>query len=317
MPVKKVRIVVVGSLIYDCVAWADRLPKVGEAVIGTKTGFFCGGKGANQAVQAAKLGAEVYFIGKLGADREGEILLNNLKQNGVHTDYVKVDSQYKTGIACIHVDKNGNNTIILSSDSNEHITPEEILVAEEIFKDTDIVLTQLEINLPVVYSTLRLAKKYGKTTVLNTAPPQKITADYYQYADYITPNETEAEYFTNINRKDYDIAAWCPKVCREFRKLGVKAIIITLGKMGAYFSDGSHEDFFPTFDVKPADTTGAGDAFNGAFSVKIGEGAELVKALNYANAAGALAASRFGAQSSLATKEEVENLVQNGRYLKI
>jgi ribokinase len=301
MPQKKVRIVVLGSIFYDCVVWADRLPKKGETVVGYKNGFFCGGKGANQAVQAAKLGAEVYMISKVGRDNEGEILLNNLRENGVNTDYVKIDENYKTDICCINVDKNGDNTLVIVPDASKSLQPEDVLCAEEILKTADIFLTQLEINPEVVEFALRLAKKWDRKTVLNPAPPRDIPVGLFKYADYITPNIE--------NNKD--LSTWCDEVGKKLLGLGSKSMIITLGKKGAYFTDGTRCSILPTFDVVPVDTTAAGDAFNAALSVKLGEGATIEEALKYANAAGSLAASKEGAQASLSTREEVEALIKN------
>lgn len=311
---KKVRIVVLGSILYDCVVWADRLPKRGETVIGYKSGFFCGGKGANQAVQAAKFGAEVYMIGKVGCDDEGRLLLNNLKETGVNTDFIKIDDKCRTDTCCIHVDKNGENAIIIASDAGKHIQPKDVLCAEEIIKTADVFLTQLEVNPETVGLALRLAKKWDKTTILNPAPPRDIPVEFFKYADYITPNETESEFFANIEN-DKDVGAWCNKVGKKLQSLGSKSVIITLGKNGAYFTDGTICSILPTFDVIPIDATAAGDAFNAVFAVMIGEGASIEEALKYANAAGSLATSKAGAQSSLSTRDEIEALVKNGVLL--
>ncbi len=314
MSEKKVRIVVLGSILYDCVVWADRLPKKGETVVGYKNGFFCGGKGANQAVQAAKLGAEVYMISKVGRDNEGQILLNNLKENGVNTDFIKIEDNCRTDTCCIHVDKNGDNAIMIATDAGKHIQPEDVLCAEEIFKTADVFLTQLEVNPETVEFALKLAKKLDKVTILNPAPPRDISVELFKYADYITPNETESEFFSDIEN-DKDVSTWCDEVGKKLLSLGSKAMVITLGKKGAYFTDGTICSILPTFDVTPTDTTAAGDAFNAAFAVKIGEGASIDEALKYANAAGSLAASKEGAQSSLATREEIEALVKSGKLL--
>jgi len=314
MSEKKVRIVVLGSIIYDCAVWADRLPKKGETVIGYKNGFFCGGKGANQAVQAAKFGAEVYMISKVGRDIEGQILIKNLKENGVNTDYVKIEDKYRTDTCCIHVDKNGDNAIITVTDASKHIQPEDVLCAEQILKTADVFLTQLEVKPETVEYALKLAKKWDRITILNPAPPRDIPVSLFKYADYITPNETESEYFSNIEN-DKDTGTWCNEVGKKLLSFGAKSMVITLGKKGAYFSDGTICSIFPTFDVIPTDTTAAGDAFNAAFAVKIGEGASIGEALKYANAAGSLAASKEGAQSSLSTREEIELLVKNGKLI--
>ncbi len=314
MSEKKVRVVILGSILYDCVVWGDRLPKKGETVVGYKNGFSCGGKGANQAVQAAKFGAEVYMISKVGNDDAGKVLLNNLKENGVNTDYIKIEDKCRTDTCLIHVDKNGDNAIMIATDAGNHIQPEDVLCAEEILKTADVFLTQLEVNPETVEFALKLAKKWGKRTILNPAPPRDVSPEIFKYADYITPNETESEFFSNIE-KDKDVSGWCDEVSKKLLSLGSKAMIITLGKKGAYYTDGNICSILSTFDVKPADTTAAGDAFNGAFAVKIGEGAGIYEALKYANAAGSLAASKEGAQSSLATRDEIEALVMNGKLL--
>jgi ribokinase len=311
MTEKKVRIVVLGSMIYDCVVWADRLPKKGETVVGNKNGFFFGGKGANQAVQAAKMGAEVYMISKVGDDREGVALLENLKKNGVNTDFVKVDKEHSSDLCSIHVDKNGDNSIIISIDAGNQITTEDILEAQEIIKSADIFLTQLEVNLNTVEYALKLANKWGVKTVLNPAPPREVPEGLFEYADFLTPNETEAEFFAQVDQEDTNI--WCEKIGDRLLKLGPKAVIVTLGEKGAYYTDGLSGKILPAFEINPVDTTAAGDAFNACLSVKLGEGAYIGEALVYANAAGSLAATREGAQSSLAVREEINVFVKKNR----
>ena len=170
---KKVKIAVLGSLIYDCVLWGPRLPRKGETITGFRSGFFTGGKGANQAVQAARLGAEVYMIGKLGKDVPGDALMTSLKQNGVHTDFIKIDENERTGTCAIMVDENGDNMIMTAPAANLTIRAEEIEAALSKLGEFDLLLTQLETNIESVEYTLAAAKRIGTPIILNLAPQRK------------------------------------------------------------------------------------------------------------------------------------------------
>jgi ribokinase len=302
--VKKIKIVVLGSLLYDCVVWADRLPRKGETVIGERSGFFIGGKGANQAVQAAKLGAHVYMIGCVGNDEIGDRVLDSIQSSGVDITFVRRDSDIPTGTCCIHVNKEGDNGIIIAPHANLANRIEDIDKAQDVIRDADIFLTQLEINSDVVGYGLKLARDYHIPTVLNPAPACHVDDWFFEFADYVTPNETETEFYTHINMDIFSQSA-CADAAHRLQARGASNVVLTLGKNGCYFSGQGRSIWQPAFSVEAVDATAAGDAFNAALAYCIASKKPISAALNYANAAGALAASKQGAQSSLATLEEI------------
>lgn len=313
---KKIKVVVLGSMIYDCVVCAARLPKKGETIIGRKGGNFAGGKGANQAVQAARLGAEVYMISKVGDDAAGDILVANLTKNQINTDYVFVDPEHPTDTCCIQVANSGDNAIIISPEAGGNLTFEEVKKAEDVIRTADIFITQLELSVELAEYGLKMAKSHGVRTILNPAPAREIPDHISQYVDYVTPNETEAEFFTHVPIAS-DYKNWCRKNAESFEKLGFMNCVITLGKKGAYFSGQGTEIFVPTYQIEVKDTTAAGDAFNAAFAVKLAEGGGINEALQYACGAGSLAASKSGAQTSLSSREELDAFMQNAVELEV
>lgn len=300
----KVKIAVLGSLIYDCVFWGPRLPKKGETVAGHRNGFFTGGKGANQAVQAAKLGAEVYMIGKIGNDAPGDTLMNVLESTGVHTDYIIRSDSEGTGTCGIFVDENGDNMIITSLAGNMTIKPEEIEEAMSRLGEFDVFLTQLETSLESVDYGLSKAKKAGCRVVLNPAPALDIPDEFFRGVDFATPNETEAERYTGT-MPSFNDKEGTRKAAEAFIEKGAKGTVFTLGSAGSYYYSDNTELFVPSYKINAVDATAAGDAFNAAFCVSIASGAAPEKAMKFANAAGAIAASRAGAQPSLGTIDEL------------
>ncbi len=301
---KKVRIAVLGSLIYDCVFRGPRLPRKGETVAGFANGFFTGGKGANQAVQAAKLGAEVYMIGKLGRDLPGDTLLKALKSYGVHTDYIKVDENEGTGTCGIFVDTEGDNMIMTSLAGNMTIRPDEIEEAIGRLDEFDVFLTQLETSMESIDHALAKAKKASCKVIFNTAPGLAIPDEFISGVDFVTPNETEAEAYTGIV-PSFDDRKGTREAAEKLRAKGAKGVVFTLGKQGSYYFDGEKEIYAPSHKIDPVDATAAGDAFNAAFSVMCATGETPERALTFANAAGGLAASRAGAQPSIGTLDEI------------
>lgn len=303
---KKPRIVVFGSLHYDYVMWGDKLPAIGETVIGSKFATFIGGKGANQAVQASKLGAEVYMIGRIGNDFMGDEVIKSLEKNGVITKYVKRDPRFGTGTASVMVDNKGHNYLMVASRANTACTFDDINETLGLIKSADIFMTQIETNIPVTEYALKIAYQSNVKTIFNPAPARIISKEVFRYPDIITPNETEAEIHTGIKQAK-DIEKWCENVASEFKNMGVKTLVITLGEKGAFLYDNNKSLIIPTYThVKAVDTTAAGDAFNAAMAVALAEGMTLEEAIKFANGAGTLAASREGAQSSLASREELD-----------
>lgn len=306
------RITVIGDLLYDHFIWAERLPRLGETVTGFKTGFYAGGKGGNQAVQAARLGAEVYMIGKVGKDDRGRFLIDSAKKEGIHTDYIFEDPNEDTGTCTVDIDRQGNNMIIVAPLANGKITVQDVQRAKGLIESSDILLSQLQVNEEAITQALKIAKAAGVTTVLNPAPAREMPAEYYTLADYLTPNETEAEFFTGCYQSEVPIDQWKQQVAEAFCSKGAKNLIVTLGAAGCLYSGTEGTFEVPPYQVKAVDTTAAGDAFNAAFCVGLASGKTVSEALRQANAAGALTASAYGSLPSMPTKEAVELLMKKG-----
>lgn len=302
---KNIKIVVLGDLLYDCFAWADRLPREGETVTGFDNGFFSGGKGANQAVQAAKLGAEVYLIGRVGNDARGKFLLKELDSVGVKTDYVVVDDIVATGTCCVHVAKNGRNAIIVAPMANDYVSVNDLYNAREIIKQADVFITQLQLPLDVIKRGLLLAKENNVTTILNPAPAKFLEDDIYQIIDYLIPNETEAEFYTQIKRFDYNLEEWCAMIADYFRDKGVKNTIVTLGSEGSFYSSANTQLKINAYPVETIDTTGAGDSYCGAFAFSLAQSNEIKKSLDFANLVSSITTTKKGSQPAMPTNEDI------------
>jgi len=309
------RIVVIGSLVFDFVAKAARLPRKGETVLGEMFGMFPGGKGANQAVQAGRLGAEVYMVGRVGDDFLADRLLASLVESGVGTEFVRRDPALKTASCCIHVDNEGNNAIVIVPQANMACSPADVDRAANVLRSSDILLCQLEIPIPTVGYAVAIAAQSGVPVILNPAPAQRIEASLRSQVTILTPNETEAEFLSDIARAA-DAGptgdSWPGRAAEKMLGFGQQTVVITLGERGAYLATRSVQQLIPAYPVAVVDTTAAGDAFNGALGVALAEGRELAEAVTFANAAGALATTRAGAQPSLAWRQEVDTLMRQG-----
>jgi ribokinase len=297
-------ITVVGSTNTDLVVKVPRLPLAGETIKGTDFQVFSGGKGANQAVAAARLGAHVNFITKIGSDNFGKRELANLKQNGISTNYVIIDEHHPTGVALIEVDDLGRNRIVVIPGANHQLTPEDIHPIKHVFENSDVVLVQLEIPMSTVGYALAAGAKSNAVVILNPAPAEEIPDAFYFNIAILTPNETEAALLTNMQPAHID------KMADALLKKGLDKVIITLGERGAYFKDAIESGEAGAFRVEPVDTTAAGDAFNAGLAVAIAEGLSFKDALKFANATAALSVTRMGAQPSLPTRDEVETLLK-------
>lgn len=301
------KIAVVGSLIFDFVAKGDRLPRRGETVLGSYFGTFTGGKGANQAVQAARLGARTTMIGRVGSDFLGDRMLEALQGDGIDTRYIRRDADAPTGACCIHIDQTGSNAIVVVGNANANCTEEDADGAREAIAGADAVLVQLETNGRTARRTLELARESGVLSVFNPAPPVDFDLKHFALADWVTPNETEAEYFTGVSRGDLPLDQWLAKVGERFFEAGVRRLVVTLGAEGCWYADAEGESaLYPALPVEPVDTTAAGDAFNAALALALAEGRSRDDAIRFANGAGALCASRAGSQASLARRAELE-----------
>jgi ribokinase len=296
------RVVVVGSANMDMVVRCERFPRPGETVLGNAFNMFPGGKGANQAVAAAKLGADVRFIGKMGADMFRTRLLESLVNDGVHVEHILEDPTEPTGIAVISVDGCGENEIVVVSGSNMRLRSEEIEAQRALIRSADVLLIQLEVPLETVEAAARIGREEGCTVVLNPAPASDISDALLAEIDFLTPNETEATVLSGVEVIDVGSAELAGERLRE---RGAKAVVITLGATGALLVDDSGSRLFPAFPADVVDTTGAGDAFNGGLAYALAEGSPVAEAVTLGNRVAAYSVAHAGAQTSMPTAREV------------
>ncbi|MBP7692770.1 MAG: ribokinase [Anaerolineales bacterium] len=290
------RIVVVGSLNMDLVVRAPHHPQPGETILGDEFRTFPGGKGANQAVAAARLGARVSLVGRVGQDDFGTALLETLARDGVDAAAVRRDAA-ATGVALITVDAAGQNTIVVAAGANGQVSPADVDAAAPLFTNAAVVLLQLEIPLATVRHTLTVARQHAVPVVLNPAPAQPLPAELLAGVEVLIPNQTELAQLTG----EAEIEAGA----RRLLAAGVRNIVVTLGADGVLGLTAAGERFHhPAQAVKVVDTTAAGDAFVGAFATALAEGRPLPEAAAWGNAAGALAVTRAGAQPSLPSRAE-------------
>lgn len=299
---KKAKIVVVGSINMDLVVKTNQTPVPGETILGQQFAMVPGGKGANQAVAAARLGADVAMIACVGDDTLGTQMLDQLNKEGIDTAYVRTVPQTSTGIAVIQVLEDGDNSIIVVPGANMCLTPEEVEAASSRFEGADILLVQLEIPLPAVEKALELAKRYGVRAILNPAPARELPKSLLEQADVITPNETEAAILT---RGMADPRLEIGGQIRELKRLAGKAdIIVTSGAKGVVYDINGICGSYPAYKVEVVDTTAAGDSFHAGVAVQWGEGVPLEEAVAFGIKAAAITVTRFGAQTSLPTRLE-------------
>ncbi|MCL2814623.1 MAG: ribokinase [Oscillospiraceae bacterium] len=301
------KIVVTGSLVVDVTGYCSRFPITGETVVGKSLKLGAGGKGNNQATAAARLGARVVMIGKMGKDLLGRVIGDHYQKENMDMTYIAASDSYETGTALIEVDGEGDNRIIIVKDANDALTAAEVANAESQFASCDIVLTQLETSMESVLECKRLAQKYKKPIILNPAPYRQIPDGLFDGIDYLTPNETEAEYFTGLPLKTEKDAELCAK-----RLLGLNAanVIITMGKQGAYLHDGKKGKMIPATDLQPVDTTGAGDAFNGGLAFAVAGGLPLEAAVQFANSVASISVTRYGSAPSMPALGETLELMK-------
>lgn len=299
-------VVVVGSLNMDLVVRAPRIPAPGETLLGGEFHTVPGGKGANQAVAAARLGARVSMVGRLGADDFATQLLANLEADGIDHSAVIQDASTTTGVALIVVADDGQNSIVVASGANMQVTPDDVDAAAETIAAANVLLLQLEIPLDAVQRAAEIAHEHGVPVVLNPAPARDLPADLLSRVDVLIPNESETALLTGL---PVDTGAELEAAARALLDRGISTAILTLGARGAMLATGSEVEIIPTFKVQPVDTTAAGDAFVAGFSVALAEGKPVAEAVRWGNAAGALAATRLGAQTSLPRRAELEQLL--------
>ncbi|MEH7108567.1 ribokinase [Bacillus sp. JJ1764] len=290
-------ITVIGSINMDLVTSTNRVPNMGETVLGESFHTIPGGKGANQAVAAAKLGAVTTMIGCVGDDAFGQELVKHLQNQGVNTDYVKPVTHRSTGIASITL-SDGDNSIIVVPGANYQVTPDIVSSYEEVISNSDILLLQLEIPIESVERAIELAKKHQVMVILNPAPIQALSKSLLQKVDYITPNEHEQQFLLESEE-------WSDSERKEM----LKKCIITMGAKGVkFYRDGERN--ISSYKVETVDTTGAGDSFNGALAFALSNGEQLEEACRFANAVAALSVTKLGAQSGMPTLKEVQTFLQ-------
>lgn len=289
---RKPTITVIGSINMDVVTIAKRMPMQGETILGETFRLIPGGKGANQAVAAARLGAHVHMIGAVGDDAFGDQLLRHLKQENVFVDGVKPVTHIETGIATIVITE-GDNRIIVVPGANYALQPSDLERWEEKIAKSDACLLQLEIPLPVVERAVSIAKRHGVRVILNPAPAQPLSDALLDQIDFLTPNEHERD----IVMAGRQIEEWSHK------------FVVTEGKRGVSFQRRGEWVKVPGFHVPVVDTTGAGDTFNGALAVALSKGMELEEACRYANAAAALSVTKLGAQTGMPTEKELQSFL--------
>ncbi len=294
----KKTIVVVGSLNMDLVVRAPRHPQPGETLIGGDFQTFPGGKGANQAVAAARLGAQVRMIGRVGRDAFGDALLHTVRQDGVDTAFIRRDERAATGVALITLDAAGQNTIVVAPGANMQVSPQDIQDAEAAFEGADLLLMQLECPLEAVQTAAEMAHRHGLLVVLNPAPARPLPASLLAQTDYLLPNQPELRL---LAQGEADVSAAAARLMAD----GVRNLVVTLGEQGALLVTAGLQEQLPAFPVQVVDTVAAGDAFAGAFCVALAEGKPPREAVVWGNAAGAIAVTRPGAQPSMPTREEL------------
>ena len=301
-------IISLGSINMDLVARTPRFARPGETLVGTDFYTAAGGKGANQAVAAARLSGKAIMIGRVGDDLFGKDLITNMESVGVDTQRVSIDANRPTGTALITVDDQAENTIIIVPGANGAVGAKELALLGELMATAKILLLQLEIPLETIISAAKAASEKGVKVLLDPAPARELPTELLGYCDFITPNETEAEILTGVAINNIDDAR---KASKALLEKGVKAAIIKMSSKGSYYFDGETEVVFPAFKVHPVDTVAAGDAFNGGFAAAYADGKPLHEILQWANAAGALSTTKPGAQPSMPTRSELLDFIAN------
>ena len=299
------KIVVVGSANTDLVLQLPRLPKVGESVIGPGFLQALGGKGANQAVAAARLGAEVTFVCKLGRDEYGRGCYQAYQAEGMHLEHVFWDEDTPSGVAFIFVSQNGENLIGVAPGANMRLTADEVEQASAAIAAADCLLIQLEVPLAADLKAVQIARQHGVPVILNPAPPDHIPVELLTQVDYLTPNETELDFYC----RSFAAQAGSPPAAFTWLSRQVPHLLVTLGAQGCRVVTSTADQHIPAFAVKAVDTTAAGDAFNGALAVALARGLELMAAVRFASAVGALSVTRLGAMNSLPSAAEVEGFL--------
>lgn len=299
------KVAVAGSINMDLVLRCSQFPKPGTTIVAQSYDEISGGKGANQAVSAAKAGAQVTMLGRVGDDAFGQRLVSRLKEQGVDCEHILSTPNCESGLAMIMVDHTGQNSIVCVEGANGRFTSQDIRQLEQVIQSSDVVLLQLEIPLETVQEVIQIAKASKARVILDPAPVPESLPSHLLQVDLICPNEYEAEQLTGISINSLEQAT---AAAESLYSQGSRHVVITMGSQGAFLFDEHGGRMIPAFSTNVVDTTAAGDAFAGALAVHWATNDDLDEAVRYGNAAGALAASRLGAQPSMGTRSEIENL---------
>jgi len=308
------RIVVVGSSNTDMTVKAPRLPLPGETILGGEFLMTAGGKGANQAVAAARAldprsRGEVVFIARVGDDMFGRKALEGFKREGIVSDYILKDPEAPSGVALITVDSRGENAITVAPGANARLSPRDIDAASHLIASASVLLMPLEVPMKTVHRAAEIASAHGVRVIINPAPAQPILGgDLLRHVSILTPNETEAEILTGVRiAQEKDL----PAAAAALLAIGLEAVFITLGPRGVYAASADLRELIPAFEVEAVDATAAGDVFSGALAVALAEGMSLTKAALFANAAAALSVTKMGAQLSAPRRAEIDDLLRH------
>lgn len=305
---KVARIIVVGSINMDLVFRTHQLPRPGETRSGHSFQQVPGGKGANQAVAAARLGAQVSMVGRIGDDGFSRTLIEGLARESIDTSFVKVTPNCSSGLAVIGVEDSGQNSITVIPGANGAVTPDDVIAAEELFRSANVLLVQFEVPLAAVQKAVELAHRHGVKIILDPAPSvNEVPADLLQ-VEVVCPNETEAE---SLSGQVVDSIETAMSAVQQIGSQGPQVSIITLGSQGAVVFDGKTAEHVPPFAVNAVDTTAAGDAFAAAFGIALAEQMSVSEATRFAAAAGALATTQHGAQPAMPTRDALEALLRS------
>lgn len=296
------KIVVVGSSNTDMIIKLGRIPRPGETLLGGEFTMAAGGKGANQAVAAARAGGAVTFVARVGQDMFGDQAVRGFLQDRINVDYIFRDKVAASGVALIFVAQDGENSIAVASGANSKLSPKDLTKAKGAIASAAILLLQLETPLETVQAAANMASAKSVRVILNPAPAQPLPDELLRQLAVLTPNETEAELLTGI-KVDSDAAA--ARAAESLRAKGVHTVIITLGARGAWVADETSSRLIPGYKVTPVDSTAAGDVFNGALAIALAENRSLNEAVAFANAAGALSVTKLGAQPSAPRRKEI------------
>jgi ribokinase len=300
---KRISVVVVGSSNTDMILRVAHVPRPGETLLGGLFSTAAGGKGANQAVAAARAGGNVTFVARLGLDSFGDEALEGFKREGIMLSHVTRDPSQPSGVALIFVGADGENSIGVAGGANQRLSPRDVGAARKVIAGARVLLLQLETPLETVRAAADIGSRAGIEVILNPAPAQSLPDALLRKITLLTPNETEASMLTGISVSDVSSAT---RAARALQLRGARNVIVTLGANGALVASGRDARWVPGFKVKAVDTTAAGDVFNGALAVRLAEGSPIMEAVRFAHAAAAISVTRAGAQPSIPTRREID-----------